>query len=204
MKTVILIVIISVTMGILGNLKNVVDVVKKVLDTENVLERPDESVINSATSIYDIKLKTIDGKPASLAKYKGKKIIILNVASECGYTPQYGDWEKFYEKNKSKFVILGFPANNFGGQEPGSNAEIATFCTKNYGVTFPIFEKISVKGKDKAPLYQWLTTKSQNGWNEKEPTWNFCKYLVNENGELKNFFSSDIKPNSPEFLAAIK
>lgn len=85
-------------------------------------------------------------------------------------TPQYGDWEKFYEKNSSKFVVLGFPMN---GQEPGSNTEIAAFCTKNYGVTFPIFEKISVKGTDKAPLYQWLTTKSQNGWNEKEPTWNF-------------------------------
>lgn len=203
MKTVILILLISLTMGLFANLKSVVDIVKKTLDTETALERPSDAETNKGNTIYDINLKTIDGKPASLAKYKGKKIVILNVASECGYTPQYGDWEKFYEANSDKFVVLGFPANNFGGQEPGSNTEIATFCTKNYGVTFPIFEKISVKGGDKAPLYKWLTTKALNGWNEKEPTWNFCKYLVNEKGELTNFFASDIKPNSAEFKVAI-
>jgi glutathione peroxidase len=204
MKTLIIIVLTSLTMAFTMNFKGVVDLVKKVLDKENALERPESIAAVSPNAFYDFTVTTLDGKKVSLSAYKGKKVVILNVASECGYTPQYGDWEKFYEANKSKFVVLGFPANNFGGQEPGSNKEIATFCTKNYGVTFPVFEKVSVKGKDKAPLYQWLTTKKMNGWNEKEPTWNFCKYLVNEKGELTNFFSSDIKPTSAEFLAAIK
>jgi glutathione peroxidase len=100
--------------------------------------------------------------------------------------------------------VLGFPANEFGGQEPGSNAEIGSFCQKNYGVTFQMFEKVVVKGEGKSPLYKWLTTKELNGWNEKEPTWNFCKYVVNEKGELTHFFGSKIKPTDAEFLAAIK
>lgn len=191
-------------MGIFAKFNTVKDLIKKTFDTEKVLERPQDAKPTSKKSIYDFKLKTLEGKDANLAIYKGKKMVILNVASECGYTPQYGDWEKFYEANKDKFVVLGFPANNFGGQEPGSNAEIATFCSKNYGVTFPIFEKVSVKGNDKAPIYQWLTDKKMNGWNEKEPTWNFCKYLVNEKGELTHFFASDTKPGSKEFLNAIK
>jgi glutathione peroxidase len=204
MKTFLTLILISISMGIFAKLDMIKDVLKKTFDNEKVLSRPANTESDNPKSIYDFKLKTLDGKEVSLAQFKGKKIVILNVASECGYTPQYGDWEKFYEANKAKFVVLGFPANNFGGQEPGTNEQIATFCTKNYGVTFPVFEKISVKGADKAPIYKWLTTKALNGWNEKEPTWNFCKYLVNEKGELTNFFASEIKPTSLDFQAAIK
>jgi glutathione peroxidase len=161
---------------------------------------PDNAVASS--SIYDYSLVTLDGKKVKMSDYKGKKIIILNVASECGFTPQYADWQKFYETNKQNAVVLGFPANNFGSQEPGSNEQIKGFCQKNYGVTFPVFQKVSVKGSDKAPIYQWLTTKTMNGWNTDEPSWNFCKYLVNEEGKLTNFFTSKTKPSSPEFIAA--
>lgn len=156
-----------------------------------------------AKTLYDFKMKSLDGKTVDLSQYKGKKVVILNVASKCGFTPQYADWEKFYEAHKDKVVVLGFPANNFGGQEPGSSEEIATFCQKNYGVTFPMFEKIDVVGDNQAPLYQWLTRKDQNGWNDKAPSWNFCKYVVNEKGELTNFFASKVKPDDPDFLKAV-
>ncbi len=189
-------------MGIIAKFETVKNIVNKILDTDKILEKPQNT--EAKTSIYDFSMKTLEAKPFKMSNLKGKKIVILNVASKCGYTPQYADWEKFYEANKNQFVILGFPANNFGEQEPGSNEEIATFCERNYGVTFPILEKVSVKGIDKAPIYKWLTDKTQNGWNEKEPTWNFCKYLINEKGELTHFFNSDIKPTSAEFLAAIK
>ncbi len=189
-------------MGIFAKFETIKNVLNKVMDTDKALAKP--AAVSAKTSIYDFEMKTLEGKPFKMSDLKGKKIVILNVASKCGYTPQYADWEKFFKENKNKFVVLGFPANNFGEQEQGSNLEIATFCERNYGVTFPVLEKISVKGADKAPIYKWLTNKSQNGWNEKEPTWNFCKYLVNEKGELTNFFNSNIKPNSAEFLAAIK
>jgi glutathione peroxidase len=202
MKTFLTILFICITMGIFANFNTIKDLVKKTLDTDKVLEMPENTT--GTKSIYDFDFKTLEGKPLKMSQFKGKKMVILNVASECGYTPQYADWEKFYEANKDKFVVLGFPANNFGGQEPGTEKEIASFCQKNYGVTFPILSKVSVKGTDKAPIYQWLTDKAQNGWNEKEPTWNFCKYLVNEKGQLTHFFNSDVKPNSKDFLAAIK
>jgi glutathione peroxidase len=130
--------------------------------------------------------------------------VILNTASACGFTPQYADWETFYEANKDKIVVLGFPCNQFGGQESGTHADIKTFCQKNYGVTFPMFEKLDVKGENQAPIYKWLSDKTQNGWCDKVPTWNFCKYLINEKGELVEFFASNIKPDNAEFLAAIK
>jgi glutathione peroxidase len=155
------------------------------------------------SSIYDLTVNTLDGGPVSLSQYKGKKIIILNVASKCGYTPQYADWEKFYSENKDQVVVLGFPCNDFMGQEPGTAEQIAEFCQKNYGVSFPMFEKVSVKGKDKAPIYQWLTDPAKNGWNKDEPSWNFCKYLINENGELTHFFASKVKPSSQEFISAL-
>lgn len=156
------------------------------------------------SSVYEFKLKTIDGKVFSLAQYKGKKVLVVNTASKCGFTPQYAELQKLANLYKDKLVIVGFPANNFGGQEPGANSEIKTFCQKNYGVTFQMFEKTVVKGPEKSPLYKWLTTKELNGWNEKEPTWNFCKYVINEKGELTHFFGSKIKPTDAEFLAAIK
>ncbi len=156
-----------------------------------------------AKTLYDFTVKTLDGKPVSLSGFKGKKVVIMNVASKCGFTPQYADWEKFYKEHGDKIVVLGFPANNFKSQEPGSSEEIAEFCKKNYGVTFPMFEKVSVLGDDQSPLYKWLTTKDMNGWNDKVPTWNFCKYVVNEKGELTHFFASKVKPEDEEFKKAV-
>jgi len=169
---------------------------------KTVLNRPEKMEITAAANFHSFKMKGIDGKEIDFSQFKGKKVIVLNTASKCGYTPQYADWEKFHKANK-EIVILGFPANEFGGQEPGTNDEIASFCSLNYGVSFQMMEKVVVKGSGKCDLYQWLSDKSKNGWNEKEPSWNFCKYVINEKGELQNFFASGIKPNSPEFLAAI-
>lgn len=154
-------------------------------------------------SLYDFTMKSLDGKPVDLKQFKGKKVVILNTASKCGFTPQYADWEAFYKEHKDKIVVLGFPANNFANQESGSSEEIASFCQKNYGVTFPMFDKVSVKGDDQAPLYKWLTTKSLNGWNDQAPSWNFCKYVVDENGNLTNFFASKVKPNDEAFKKAV-
>lgn len=177
-----------------GNKVLSVNQIEKNIKTDNM----------QTTSFYDLKATSLDGQTVSMSQFKGKKIIILNVASKCGYTPQYADWEKFYEENSENFVVLGFPCNQFMGQEPGSSAEIASFCEKNYGVTFPMFEKIDVKGSNQSPIYKWLTDPAQNGWNSEVPSWNFCKYLIDENGKLTHFFASKIKPDSPEFLEAIK
>lgn len=136
-------------------------------------------VTGGATTIYDFKMTSIDGKLIDFAQYKGKTLLIVNVASKCGNTPQYGDLQKLNDQFGSKVTILGFPANNFNGQEPGSNLEIASFCKKNYGVTFQMFEKISVKGEDQHPLYKWLKEKTG-----KEPNWNFSKYLVKPDGSV--------------------
>lgn len=157
----------------------------------------------SPASFFQFTVNSLDGQPVSLEQFKGKKIIVLNVASKCGYTPQYADWEKFYEANKDKYVVLGFPCNDFMSQEPGTAEEIAEFCQKNYGVTFPMFDKVHVKGEEKSPVYKWLTDPAQNGWNSQEPTWNFCKYVINEKGDLTHFFGSKVKPDSPEFQAAM-
>jgi len=157
----------------------------------------------AAGSVYDYSVKTIDGKDVKLSQFKGKKLLIVNVASECGYTPQYKELEELNKKHGDRVTVLGFPANNFGGQEPGTNAQIATFCEKNYGVTFPMFAKISVKGDDTAPLYQFLADKARNGAVSDTPTWNFCKYLIDEQGRVVGFYKSDVKPMSPELVAAI-
>jgi glutathione peroxidase len=155
-------------------------------------------------TIYDFKVTALDGKTIDFSKYKGKKILIVNTASMCGNTPQYADLEKMYEKHKDKMVIIGFPANNFGSQEPGSNAEIATFCSKNYSVSFPMAAKISVKGDDMAPLYQWLTQKQYNGFKDSEVKWNFQKYLINEQGQLVAVFDPRTQPMSTEVVAAVE
>lgn len=154
-------------------------------------------------SIYDFKVKTLDGQELSLSKYKGKKMLIVNVASECGYTPQYKNLQALSEQYKDKLVVVGFPANNFGGQEPGSSSEIRSFCTKNYGVTFPMMEKISVKGGDMHPLYKWLSTKEENGSCSEAPTWNFCKYLIDENGKVLKFFNSKTDPLSKDITSLL-
>ena len=159
----------------------------------------------SATSFYDLKLKSLDEKEEiSFEKYKGKKVLLVNVASKCGLTPQYKGLQELHEKHGDKLVILGFPANNFMGQEPASNSEIGEFCQKNYGVSFQMFSKVSVKGADQHAVYQWLTKKDMNGWNDQIPDWNFAKYLVNENGELAKFFNARTEPMSTEILEAIK
>lgn len=154
-------------------------------------------MIQSASSVFDFKMNSLEGKTIDLSQYKGKTLLIVNTASECGYTPQYADLQKLHETLGDKVTILGFPANNFGGQEPGSNAEIASFCKKNYGVTFQMFEKISVKGKDQHPLYAYLKEKTGQ-----EPSWNFCKYLVKPDGSIK-FYKSSVKPMDKEITSEL-
>jgi len=145
-------------------------------------------LIAPAASVYDFKMASIDGNVIDFSKYKGKTLLIVNTASKCGYTPQYAELQKLHDQYGSKVTILGFPANNFGGQEPGSNAEISEFCQKNYGVTFQMFEKVSVKGDDQNALFKFLKDKTGE-----EPSWNFCKYLVKPDGTVK-FFASKVSP----------
>jgi len=162
-----------------------------------------ESVDFSAFSntIYDYSYFDIDGKEVHLSDYKNQKILIVNVASKCGYTPQYEGLQNLHEKYGDKIAILGFPANDFLWQEPGKSEDIKKFCSTTYGVTFKMFQKTVVKkNKNQNPIYTWLSHKELNGWNDKEPNWNFCKYLINENGKLVEFYSSKIKPLSDEIL----
>jgi glutathione peroxidase len=148
-----------------------------------------------ATSVYDFKVPGLDGNTIDLAKYKGKKILIVNTASKCGFTPQYADLEKLYVKYQDKLVIVGFPANNFHQQEPGTNAEISEFCTKNYGVTFPMAEKVDVVGDSIHPLFKYLTDEAHKlGVADPVIGWNFTKFLVDENGKLIAVFPSKVKP----------
>jgi glutathione peroxidase len=146
-------------------------------------------------SIYDFKIPSIEGKEIDFNQFKGKKLLIVNTASKCGYTPPYEGLQKRHEQYGDKVAILGFPANNFLWQEPGSNEDIASFCQKNYGVTFQMFEKISVKGKDKHPLFKWL-----EGKTGESPSWNFCKYYVGEDGETIQFFSNKVEPEDKKIV----
>lgn len=157
-----------------------------------------------AKSIHSFKVKALDSSTIDFSKFKGKKILVVNTASECGFTPQYADLEKLYETYKNKLVIVGFPANNFGGQEPGANHEIATFCQKNYGVTFPMAAKISVKGGDIAPIYKFLTQKKENGVKDTEIKWNFTKILLDEKGHILDSFESKITPMSENITKYLK
>jgi glutathione peroxidase len=158
----------------------------------------------NAQSIHSFTVKSIDGKNINLASFKGKKILIVNTASKCGYTPQYEGLEKVYEQYKDKLVVIGFPCNQFGGQEAGTNEEIADFCKKNYGVSFPLADKIDVKGSNIAPIYQWLTTKSKNGILDASISWNFNKFLIDENGKMIAYFPSNVKPDSDAILTYLK
>lgn len=156
---------------------------------------------NAQTSFYELKSKTIEGEDFNFSDLKGKKVLIVNTASECGYTPQYKDLEQLYQLYKNKnFVIIGFPANNFGHQEPGTNVEIKEFCTKNYGVSFPMMEKISAKGDDMDAVYKWLTDKKLNGKMDSSVKWNFQKYLIDENGNLVDIAYSTEKPMSDKIV----
>lgn len=156
--------------------------------------------ISAPISFYTLKAKTTGGIPVSFEEYRNRKMLIVNVASECGFTPQYEELEKLHRLYGDKITVLGFPSNDFGGQEPGNDREIAEFCKINFGVTFRLFHKDHVKGVGKQPVYQWLCDAARNGWNNDEPTWNFCKYFIDENGNLKNFFSPAVSPLSGEVL----
>ncbi|HLF51855.1 glutathione peroxidase [Flavobacterium sp.] len=164
-----------------------------------------KSTVMTKESIHQFKVKDLSGNEFDFASLKGKKVLVVNTASECGLTPQYEQLQKLYSEYKYKnFVIVGFPANNFGSQEPGSNQEIATFCQKNYGVTFPMMEKISVKGDDMNEVYQFLTQKAKNGLEDSEVQWNFQKYLLNENGELVKVISPKTLPTDAAIVDWIK
>ena len=159
------------------------------------------AAVSQTNSFYDFRVKTLEGEDFDFSALKGKKIMIVNTASKCGYTPQYKDLEELHEMYGDKLVILGFPANNFASQEPGSASEIRAFCTANYGVTFRLMDKISVKGKDIHPLYAWLTSKEKNGVMDSEVKWNFQKYLISEDGKLVDVLYSKEKPGSEKVLA---
>lgn len=162
-------------------------------------------VSDSAQTVYQFNMQTIDGKEKSLAEYKGKVLLIVNTASKCGYTPQYEGLEELYQTYKDQgLVVLGFPANNFGGQEPGSDAQIKQFCSSNYGVTFPMFSKISVKGNDMHPLYQFLADENKNGAVDGAPRWNFHKYLVNKEGEVVASYPSGTTPMSKKLTTKVE
>ncbi len=156
------------------------------------------------SSVHDFEVITIDGQKISLSQYQGKVLVIVNVASKCGLTPQYADLQEFYEQYKDKgVVVLGFPANNFGAQEPGTNSEIKDFCTKNYGVTFPMFAKISVKGEDIHPLYQYLTQKSMNGVLDAPVKWNFQKFIVDKEGKVVESIEPTVSVMDTKFKTAL-
>jgi len=153
---------------------------------------------------YDLTAIGIDGKKLNLNDFKGKKVLLVNTASDCGYTGQFEELEKLYQAHKEKLIVLGFPANDFKNQEKDTDENIATFCRVNFGVTFPLLQKSKVvKGTGQNEIFQWLTDKNKNGWNNQAPTWNFCKYLVDERGRLRHYFSSSVAPTSRTILKAI-
>lgn len=160
--------------------------------------------ITAPSSIYQFDIKTIKGDKLDFKKYAGKKILIVNVASECGFTKQYAQLEELAEHYKDKLVVIGFPCNDFGGQEPGSAEEIQNFCTSKFGVTFPLTEKINIKSKPVHPIYEWLTHKEQNGVLDAKVGWNFNKFLLNEKGQLIAYFGSSVKPLDDDILDLLK
>jgi len=160
--------------------------------------------MDTAKSIHAFQIEALDGSTINLADFKGKKILIVNTASECGYTPQYKELQKLYETYADKLIVIGIPSNDFGQQEPGTNTEIQSFCSKNYGVTFPLAAKSKVKGKDACPLYQFLTQQSKNGVLDAEINWNFNKFLIDENGIILKKFESSVKPMSEEIVSLLK
>lgn len=157
------------------------------------------------TSFYDLKDTFIDGKPCDFSQFKGKKVMLINTASDCGYTGQYSGLEELHKQFAGRIEMIAFPANDFGAQEQGSNEEIHSFCQRNYGVTFLLMQKSTViKAPGQNPVFQWLTDPAKNGWNDQQPTWNFCKYIVDEHGKLEHFFGPSIEPFSEEIISAIE
>lgn len=171
----------------------------------STLSTNDNDVVQSASkSIYDIQVSSLQGQPVNLSEFKGKKILFVNVASRCGYTPQYRDLQKLHETYKEKLTVIGVPCNQFGKQEPGNAEDIEKFCEVNYGVSFLITEKINVKGSSQHPLYEWLTKKAINGKKNSVVKWNFQKYLVDEDGEFIDFYYSITKPMNPRITSYLK
>jgi len=185
--------------GILKSVYPVLTGITKLLGVNNRVLLP-EREINPNRSIYDLSYESIDGDTVSLSQYKGKKIIIVNTASDCGYTAQYEELQQLYDLKKSEVVILGFPANDFKNQEKGSNEQISNFCKKNYGVSFPLASKVVVvKGAQQHPVFQWLSDPTQNGWNAEAPAWNFSKYVLDEEGRLIGYADPAVKPLAKSF-----
>ena len=164
---------------------------------------PETKTDDTVKSIYDFKVEGLEGGTIDFSTFKGKKILIVNTASKCGLTPQYEELQKLYDTYKDKLVIVGFPANNFGAQEPGTNADIKEFCKKNYGVTFPMAAKVSVKGDDMAPIYKWLCNKTENGVLDADIKWNFGKFLLDEKGNLLHYFPSKVTPMSDDITSKL-
>jgi len=169
-----------------------------IIFSNNVLNA--EGYTSSMKSFYDLQLNDINGDEIDLQSFKGKKVLLVNVASKCGYTDQYADLQELYETHGDKLEIIGIPCNDFGRQEPGSASEIQNFCKLNYGVTFTLAEKQKIKSEPISGIYQWLSDPNLNGWNSSLPSWNFCKYVINESGELTHFFKSGVNPNGKEIL----
>ena len=153
-----------------------------------------EKIPDIPKSFYALSAEDINGEVISMSSFKGKKVLVVNVASQCGYTPQYEGLQTLYETYSDSLVVLGFPSNDFMWQEPGSNSEIKTFCQRTYGVTFPMFSKIHVKGRKQHPIYDWLSDSKLNGWNDENPSWNFNKYLLDEKGNLIEWFGANLEP----------
>ncbi len=168
------------------------------------IQSKSQSKINQSMSLYNIEINSIDGSPINLNEYKGKHLLFVNVASECGFTGQYEDLQKLYDTYQDKLMVIGVPCNQFGGQEPGNSDEIQSFCQKNYGVTFLMTEKIDVKGDSQHPLYQWLTKKDMNGVKSTSVKWNFQKYLIDGNGQFVDYFYSITKPLSSKITRQFK
>jgi len=167
------------------------------------LENTEKST--SVTSIYDLPLQLNNGQQVPMNSFKGKKILLVNTASDCGYTGQYSELQSLYNEYNKDLVVIGFPANDFKEQEKGSNEEIASFCKINYGVTFPLAAKSSVvKGDSQNAIFNWLSNKEKNGWNDQQPSWNFSKYLIDEKGDLTNYFDPSVSPLSDEVRSALK
>jgi glutathione peroxidase len=171
---------------------------------KNVKEQQNTGQVQPPVSLYTLTDTLNNGQPLPLASYKGKKILLVNTASDCGYTNQYDDLQALYGQYKDKLVVIGFPANDFKEQEKGDDADIAQFCKLNFGVTFPLAKKsVVIKTEHQNPVFRWLSDKTQNGWNEQAPSWNFSKYLVNEEGVLTHYFDPSISPQSPAVLKAL-
>lgn len=201
--------LVTLLTGLIATFTTMAQGVESISPASNTVQSTNPNTVSNDlaaadNTIYQFKVEGLDGDNIDFAKFAGKKILVVNTASKCGYTPQYKELQALYDKFKEKLVIIGFPANNFGGQEPGTNTEIKVFCAKNFGVTFPMAAKISVKGEDAAPIYKWLCTQAMNGVMDVEVKWNFGKFLINEKGILVSYFSSKVNPMSDELLARVK